>query len=342
MASTSDIQVASVAAGFTIGFGFLTVWKAIQHTLRNRRPWKSQYIYMVWGEIIANLSIGIIGWVFLDGLRTNIQLLMQIIVNRIAIIAEDRSTVFRLKWGTAAIITCINIAVFCIWIPAHTAPPVSDLYVRINEIWDRISKILILLVDAGLNYYFLRTVKRRLVMQHGLSKYAPLVSFNAKLLVVSILMDAMLIGLMSLPNQVVYIQFHPVTYMVKLNIEMSMAELITKLAKGENSDMQMPSTSSHRTQAREEEEHDHQPQNYKLQSVNRTEPIREDFSSIDDDMGQFDESKAASTRGILDRGIQVETVISSRISRNSRIGNNRATGINPGSDDELPLSYPVR
>ncbi|KAL6822074.1 hypothetical protein J3E69DRAFT_382632 [Trichoderma sp. SZMC 28015] len=357
MASTSDIQVASVAAGFTIGFGFLTVWKAIQHTLRNRRPWKSQYIYMVWGEIIANLSIGIIGWVFLDGLIGptipvlffflflwvfEIQLLMQIIVNRIAIIAEDRNTVFRLKWGTAGIITCINIAVFCIWIPAHTAPPVSDLYVRINEIWDRISKILILLVDAGLNYYFLRTVKRRLVMQHGLSKYAPLVSFNAKLMVVSILMDAMLIGLMSLPNQVVYIQFHPVTYMVKLNIEMSMAELITKLAKGENSDMQMPSTSGHRTQAREEEEHDHQPQNYKLQSVNRTEPIREDFSSIDDDMGPFDESKAASTRGILDRGIQVETVISSRISRNSRIGNNRAAGITPGSDDELPLSYPVR
>lgn len=62
-------------------------------------------------------------------------------------------------------------------------------YVRINEIWDRVSKILILLVDAGLNYYFLRTVKRRLVMQHGLSKYAPLVSFNAKLMVVSILMD---------------------------------------------------------------------------------------------------------------------------------------------------------
>ncbi|KAL7929530.1 hypothetical protein V8C35DRAFT_331610 [Trichoderma chlorosporum] len=356
MASKSDIQVASVAAGFTIGFGFLTVWKAIQHTLRNRRPWRSQYIYMIWGEIIANLSIGIIGWVFLDGLIGptlpvlffflflwvfEIQLLMQIIVNRIAIIAENRTTVFRLKWGTAAIITCINIAVFCIWIPAHTAPPVSHLYVRINEVWDRISKILILFVDAGLNYYFLRTVKRRLVVQHGLNKYAPLVSFNAKLMVVSILMDAMLIGLMSLPNQVVYIQFHPVTYMVKLNIEMTMAELITKLAKGENSDMYMPSTSGHRTQAREEEERVHEPQDYKLQSVTRTQPTGEDFSSIDDE-GQFDESKAASTRGILDRGIQVETVITSRISRNSRIGNNRTAGINSGSDDELPLSYPVR
>ncbi|KAM0260066.1 hypothetical protein ACHAQJ_002990 [Trichoderma viride] len=356
MASTSDIQVASLAAGFTIGFGFLTVWKAIQHTLRNRRPWRSQYIYMVWGEIIANLCIGIIGWVFLDGIIGpsvpvlffflffwvfEIQLLMQIIVNRIAIIAEERSTVSRLKWGTAAVITCINIAVFCIWIPSHTAPPVSKLYVQINEIWDRISKILILIVDAGLNYYFLRTVKRRLVVQHGLNKYAPLVAFNARLMIVSILMDAMLIGLMSLPNQVVYIQFHPVAYMVKLNIEMTMADLITKLARGENSDMNMPSTSQHRTQARDEEPDHNEQQNYNLQSVHSNKPTSEDFS-MDDDIGQFDESKAASTRGILDGGIQVETVITSRISRNSRVGADRSMGRNEGSDDELPLSYPVR
>ncbi|KAL7896127.1 hypothetical protein HDV63DRAFT_235134 [Trichoderma sp. SZMC 28014] len=355
MTSTSDIQVASVAAGFTLGFGFLTVWKAIQHTMRNRRPWKSQYIYMIWGEILANLCLGLIGWFFLDGQLGpeipvlfffiffwvfEIQLLMQIIINRIAIIAENESTVVKLKWGTAGVITCINIAVFCIWIPAHTNPPVSELFVRINEIWDRISKILILIVDAGLNYYFLRTVKERLVKQHGLRKYAPLVTFNARLMVVSILMDAMLIGLMSLPNQDVYIQFHPVTYMVKLNIEMTMADLIMKLAKTENSDMSMPSSSRRRTETREEEEEDtNGPQNYKMQPVLNTKPTgEEDFSSIDDDMGQFDESKAASTRGILDGGIQVETTISSQISRNSRVGR----GQNDGSDDELALSYPVR
>lgn len=40
----------------------------------------------------------------------------------------------------------------------------------------------------------------------------------------------MLLGLMSMRNEVVYIQFHPVAYMVKLNIEMSMASLITKIA----------------------------------------------------------------------------------------------------------------
>jgi hypothetical protein len=49
--------------------------------------------------------------------------------------------------------------------------------------------VLILIVDAALNWYFLRTVKNRLVRQHRLTKYAPLVGFNAKLMVLSIGMD---------------------------------------------------------------------------------------------------------------------------------------------------------
>lgn len=59
-------------------------------------------------------------WVF------EIQLLMQIIVNRIAIISETQTTINRLKWGTALVISAINIAVFCIFIPAHLNPPVSQ------------------------------------------------------------------------------------------------------------------------------------------------------------------------------------------------------------------------
>jgi hypothetical protein len=118
-----------------------------------------------------------------------IQLLMQIIINRIALIAEHRSTVNRIKWGTVIIITTINIAVFCIWIPAHTIPPASQTFVNINEVWDKCSKVLILVVDAGLNWYFLKTVNVRLVRQNGLTKYKPLIGFNAKLMVLSIGMD---------------------------------------------------------------------------------------------------------------------------------------------------------
>lgn len=50
---------------------------------------------------------------------------MQIIINRVYIVAEDRNFVVKVKWMTAAAITTINIAVFCIWIPAHMVPPTS-------------------------------------------------------------------------------------------------------------------------------------------------------------------------------------------------------------------------
>ncbi len=67
MASVEDIQVASLAAGFTLGFGFLTTWEAIKQTRRNKKPLRSIYICMVWGEITANLCIGVLGWLFLQG-----------------------------------------------------------------------------------------------------------------------------------------------------------------------------------------------------------------------------------------------------------------------------------
>jgi hypothetical protein len=65
--SVQDYQIAAVAAGFTIGFGVLTVWEAIKQTRRNRSPLRSVYIYMIWGQIVANVGIGIVGWLLLNG-----------------------------------------------------------------------------------------------------------------------------------------------------------------------------------------------------------------------------------------------------------------------------------
>ena len=160
-----------------------------------------------------------------------LQLLMQIILNRIYVIADDKEFVKKLKIGTAVIITAINIAVFVIWIPAHLNPPVNSIFVNINKYWDRLGKILVCLVDTFLNYYFLRTVRLRLLCHPGLAKYKPLVSFNSMLMCISISMDILLVGLMSLPNHAIYVQYHPVVYLVKLNIEMSMAAMIAKLAQ---------------------------------------------------------------------------------------------------------------
>lgn len=44
----------------------------------------------------------------------------------------------------------------------------------------------------------------------------------------------LLIAMMSLPNDIVYLQFHPLAYLVKLHIEMNMADLITKVVKASN------------------------------------------------------------------------------------------------------------
>jgi hypothetical protein len=67
MSTTQDFELAALFCGFTLGFGFLTVWEAIKQTRRNRNPLRSQYIYMVWGEIAANAAIVVIGWLFLHG-----------------------------------------------------------------------------------------------------------------------------------------------------------------------------------------------------------------------------------------------------------------------------------
>ncbi|KUJ06336.1 uncharacterized protein LY89DRAFT_726641 [Mollisia scopiformis] len=107
--------------------------------------------------------IGIVGWLFLDEVLGSsvpvlfsllflwvfeVQLLLQIIsINRIAVVLDNRELIRRLE------------AVFIIWIPAHLVPPPIPLFVTINKYWDRTSKLLILLVvDASLNYFFLRTV----------------------------------------------------------------------------------------------------------------------------------------------------------------------------------------
>ncbi|KAG9592476.1 hypothetical protein KCU77_g6710, partial [Aureobasidium melanogenum] len=258
MSSSGDYQVAACAAGFTLGFGYLTTVRAVHQTRANRNPLRSAYIYMIWGEIVANLVLGILCWLWLKDIVHNgavllffilffyvfeVQFLMQIIINRISIISERKATAQRLKIVTAVVISCINIAVFCIFIPSHLSPPPSMVFVHINKYWDRCSKILIMLVDAFLNWYFIYVVKARLVKQHGLRKYKPLVAYYTRLGVISVCMDLMLIGLMSLPNGIVFVQFHPVAYMVKLNIEMSMADMIIKVARSNEQDMNFGSSS---------------------------------------------------------------------------------------------------
>lgn len=63
-----DQSIGSLAVGFSLGFGFLTVWEAIKQTTRSKNPRRSAYIYMIWGEIAANIGILILGYLLFHDL----------------------------------------------------------------------------------------------------------------------------------------------------------------------------------------------------------------------------------------------------------------------------------
>jgi hypothetical protein len=67
-----------------------------------------------------------------------------------------------------------------------------------------------------------------------------------------------------------------------------------------------------------------------------TQPKQDDSSS--DDLPQLGVTKVVSPRGKVDGGIQVETVITSRVSRNSRTEYEKSKAKNFDVDDEYPLA----
>jgi hypothetical protein len=115
--------------------------------------------------------------------------------------------------ATIIAMSVINISVWCIWIPArlqisprYVVSPLlrciiltAHRWIQINEVWDRIEKVLYLIIDAYLNVFFIRTVKDNLI-RNGLQKYNKLVRFNQGMIVVSLLMDIVIIAAMSIPN----------------------------------------------------------------------------------------------------------------------------------------------
>ncbi|GAA5871255.1 hypothetical protein JCM16303_000696 [Sporobolomyces ruberrimus] len=191
-----DLKVATLAFGFVIGFIIPccnTAWSQT-HKL-------SAYTVMIWGEIIVCFVFSVICWLYLiEVIPHSFAFFFSILTCwALQVLSNSRQNQMYLKWGVAALITAINISVYCIWIPARLQ--ISHRYEEINVWWDRCEKCIYLVVDAALNLLFMRTVNQRLVNQ-GLERYRPLVSFN----------------------------LHPVAYLIKLAIEMALGELIVTIS----------------------------------------------------------------------------------------------------------------
>ncbi|KAF2709053.1 hypothetical protein K504DRAFT_455957 [Pleomassaria siparia CBS 279.74] len=244
-----DVTVASVVWGLTCMAIILALYLGYGQTKASRSPLRSTYVWLIWLELLVSFLMGLECYLHLLKIISpsfafyftilfwwciQVQLLLQIIINRIRVIVPDRHRSRQIMIGTAALVTAVNISVFNIWIPARLQ--ISPRYERINTVWDRTEKVIYLFIDASLNWYFLRTVKSNLI-NNGLEKYNKLLRFNQRIIVFSLLMDVMIIAAMSIPNSFVadvlperYIQFHPLAYTVKLNIEMTMANLIKRIA----------------------------------------------------------------------------------------------------------------
>ncbi|KAF5556148.1 hypothetical protein FMEXI_1281 [Fusarium mexicanum] len=240
-----EMNLASVVWGISLGITIFTCAKAFQQarSLFRRRRRLNAYAVFVWLEILSSVVMGVIIWLYFRQVvgpsfqyffsvsicwTVQVQCLIQIITNRVGVLMVSRSQATKLKWVCFIILGLVNISVIVIWVPARLQ--INQRFVDINKVWDRVEKIIFAVMDAALNFYFIYIVKIHLVAG-GLAKYNLLYKVNLALVVISISMDILLVCVMSLPYDFFYAQFHPVVYLLKLHIEMNMADLITKVVR---------------------------------------------------------------------------------------------------------------
>ncbi|KAF4341585.1 hypothetical protein FBEOM_4487 [Fusarium beomiforme] len=209
-----DMNTASIFWGFSLGVAVFSATKGVKQSWR---AWKrchrvTAYVSMIWAVWFNSMVLGCLAWGFQRQYiepsfgfyfavaffwALQVQFLLQIILNRLGLLMVVPGRTARLKWLVFAMILAVNISVFVIWMPARLQ--INDQWIWLNNIWDRCEKVIFALVDGALNAYFIYLV--------------------------------VLVGLMSLPSSLVYLSFHPVCYLLKLQIEMKMAELITKIVR---------------------------------------------------------------------------------------------------------------
>ncbi|KAK0622486.1 hypothetical protein B0T14DRAFT_563934 [Immersiella caudata] len=221
---------------------------------RRTKNLANAYLVMIWVEASVNLIFALLTFLYMpfDRLTPGFipgtlalyivaiilwaiqtQLLTQIIINRVALIMMTSQTRVRLlRWSFFGVIACINISVGYILISAalDDATPAQK---RLNFIFEHIQKSFFLVVDLGLNLFFLYLVRTRLI-DFGLTKYWRLYNFNAWIVTIATSMDVIPLGMLSHSNPFLYVQFTPLGYIIKLHIELTMAVLISKVVKSPN------------------------------------------------------------------------------------------------------------
>ncbi|KAJ4181138.1 hypothetical protein NW755_011180 [Fusarium falciforme] len=191
-----DMNCSSIFWGFSFAFVFFAALRAAIQTLDTwrRKRHVTAYLVMIWVGWAVNIVLACF-W------SLQIQLLTQIIVNRLALLMPNPAAVSRLRWAVFFLILLVNISVMVTWVPAQLQ--ISHKWMRISEIWERCEMAIFSIIDLSLNLRFVQLVRNRMV-SHGLNnKYLSLFQFNCGMILASISLDIALIGLMSLPSKLV-------------------------------------------------------------------------------------------------------------------------------------------
>ncbi|KAM5343544.1 hypothetical protein ACJ41O_012081 [Fusarium nematophilum] len=241
----ADMNLLSIFWGLSIA---VALFSAINASMQSRKMWMrmrrvTAYIVLVWSSWAANVIVAAVAWCFQRQIikpsfqvyfviaffwSLQIQLLMQIIIDRMAILMPSPRDATKLRWGVFLVLLLVNFGTLIVWTPAQLQ--ISPRWVSINEIWGRCEKGIFFIVDFALNLRFVYLIRNRMA-SHGLSKYVSLFRLNMVLIAFSVSLDLMLIGLMSLPGRMMYLQFPPVAYLLKLYIAMIMADLVSKVSR---------------------------------------------------------------------------------------------------------------
>ncbi|KAL3462500.1 hypothetical protein BJX64DRAFT_288402 [Aspergillus heterothallicus] len=329
--------------GLFLGFFIFTMEGVVRQTVqiwKRTHKFVQAYLWMIWTESVVNLIFAITTRMQLDGLikpsvgycfsavllwAIQTQLLSQIIANRIALIMVSRRKSLQLRWGLFIVIGIVNIAVGIIWIPAHLESA-SKFQTDLNFIFENVDKSFFLVLDLALNLYFLYLVRYRLIAD-GLNKYWVLYKFNIAFVAISTTMDALLLGLLSLPNQYAYVQFAPVTYTVKLYLELKMAQLISKVVKRSMHRVDDSSTSQHQASSNRGP----LSTTYRNSTLNKKSAPRENYDGYEHEMGvhvsvgglghelsQGEDKVGAGAKGQQGQGIGIVKTITTVVETESR------------------------
>ncbi|UQC87725.1 uncharacterized protein CLUP02_13244 [Colletotrichum lupini] len=237
----NPLEVPAILFGITIGLTMLATFKASQQTFQIYSRTKSAtklYPWMIWIFLLTNISQAVTNWLlahgdFVKSIGSSIgscmlwilqtQLAPQILANRLGLLLVDKKRAKMMKFGLLVIVGVINISVTCIYIAGYSINP--KYFTHLHKIWDPIDKVVDLLIDISLNTVFLRIIQHEFVAD-GLQNCP----------VCTTIQRYDLTTITQLHNPIwnepyLYAMTHPMAYTMKLIIEMTMADLISSIAK---------------------------------------------------------------------------------------------------------------